>query len=558
MRELTPLVIPLLAFAAPGQAHLHHSRLEGQVVDAVHAPVANAEVFVEHDGIVVAKTRSDGQGTFVCPRVPAQFVVVRVTTDTPDVGGTLIDLWGESTGFARIRTLPARKLSGTVLDDADDPVVGAWVLASPTGDPQLAHATCTGRSDENGRYELTHVAMGAVTVRAWTDKHDAAAFRGQVEGRTDETLDCVVTRDAAEWYTFQLEGATPEQCARAELHVIASRNRCQMPLPPALARPRQIEPGVWEVSGWTTWDSIHAWVVLDGAVMWPGHHIISEGVGTTRRRFAIGDEDGHIAGTVLDGDGRPVGGMRLLAQPVLRSSDAINCLRRSSVTAIDGTFSLQAMIDTGAPFALRSMSPLTVLVGNDSNPVWFVQKHLANEPWELRTRRGSTVRMHIDDRRGNPLFGVAARLWGRGRDAEMLLGVGSTRLDGMAEIACLALELAAELTIQVDSADGTGTFPATLPRGTDGYLGRFTVEPAASIRGMVTLGDGDPAAGVRVQVMNMRRGIHQPFTVVTDRDGRFRQPGLGAGNYNVSCSGADESVTLAAGEESEVELSYVR
>ena len=62
------------------------ARLEGQVVDALHQPVANAQVVAELDGEEVARTHSDASGTFVFAKVPQQFVVVRTKSGAPVPG----------------------------------------------------------------------------------------------------------------------------------------------------------------------------------------------------------------------------------------------------------------------------------------------------------------------------------------------------------------------------------------------------------------------------------------------------------------------------------------
>jgi len=558
MREQTPLALLLLTFAASAQTPQLQTRLEGQVVDPVHQPVANAMVVVEHDGVVVGTTRTDGQGIFVFPKIPAQYVVVRATTDVPDIGAVMVDLWGEGRGFARVRTMPARKLSGTVRDDTGDPVAGAWVLASPSSNQDLAHAHCRGRSDAEGHYELTHVAMGPVNVRAWTSQHDAECFTATIDGHTDATLDCTVTRDAADWVTFLLEDATEEQRARAKLRVLAFNRRGQVPLPPELTRPAAVEPGEWKVCGWTRADELRAWVVLDGATMWPGEHVVQKGLGSTKRRFMVGDEDGALRGSLRRADGTPAAGIALLLQPTDHFS-ALNSLRRATITGADGTFTMQAPVNRDVDFAMRSMTPSTVLAGNAPNAVWFVAKHFADQRWDLETRPGHSVRLHLDDANGTQARGAQAVLSTIDGNTRMVVGTGLSGIDGSVEISCLALDMPAQLLVTARGPGGTGQLERDVKTGPDVYLGRIKLEPAASIRGVIVDSDGVPAPGARLSVQgNYRRGA---FVLAANRAGQFHVPGLAPGNYRLRLFGTPraqvaqvEIVQVQAGETTDVTL----
>ncbi|MCA8977788.1 MAG: carboxypeptidase regulatory-like domain-containing protein [Planctomycetes bacterium] len=542
MRGQTPLAALLLVLAVPAQAPRPvtrpQARLEGQVIDPRHEPVANAEVFVEHDGIVVAHTRSDGLGTFVFAAVPAEFVVVRATTDAPDVGGVLVDLWGQHRAFTWLRTMPARELSGTVRDEAGNPIANAWIGAAPSGAPDLAYACCNGRSDADGHYRLRHVAMGPVQVRAWTEQRDAAAFVSSIEGHTDATLDCVVTADTADWCTFRLLDATAEQCAGARLRVIALHDDAQMPMPPELARPPQSEPGRWELHGWTADDELHAWVELDGATMWPVEHVLEVGVGTTTRRFRIGDQDGLLRGRLLANEGIAADGIGLLLQPFDGGVSPLNCRRQLATTTADGSFSIQAPVNTGAKFALRSTSRATVLVGNNSNPVWFVERHDIDKQWQLALRRASSVRVLVTDRHDTPACGIDATLSVADDRNDRVIGNGTSGLDGLVDIPCLGIEPHVDLVLEARGAAGGGTMQTRIKVATDIELGTLRLEPGATIRGVVVAGRGRPLPGARVELQVWRGVMREHLVIGTDRTGQFEFRGVGTGACHLITAGA--------------------
>lgn len=122
MRERSPSAVLLLLLSLPAQEPglpaNAIARLEGRVVDAMQRPVPAAKVTAEADGRVLATTLTDGSGEFVFGRLPQTIVVVRAAAAT-EVGGNWVDLLGTERSFLRLTTLPARKVAGTVRDDAE-------------------------------------------------------------------------------------------------------------------------------------------------------------------------------------------------------------------------------------------------------------------------------------------------------------------------------------------------------------------------------------------------------------------------------------------------------
>jgi len=362
------LCVPLLAFALPAQAPgPGTARLEGQVVDAMHEPVGNALVVAELDGEEIARTQSDGSGTFVFAKVPQQFVVVRATTTAPDIGAVQVDLLGEERGFARVVLMPARKVSGVVKNETGKPVVGAWVLASPSELAELALATCMGQSDANGRYELTHVAMGPVLLRAWAE--GCAVFDGKADGAADMALDCVVKRDAVQ-HPVVLTGATAGQAAAAaRLFVTATRGTMPAPLPPPLARPRPAGVGRWLLCGWPG-DELQVHLTVPGIMVSPARHLIPCPAEATTREFTLGDSTSRLRGKLHGPGDLEAVGMTLVVQPLRWPVG--NAMRFLTVAQEHGTFVVQAPAMIGDGFAVRMLSSTGVLVGNAPNPAWLI------------------------------------------------------------------------------------------------------------------------------------------------------------------------------------------
>ncbi|MCA8974838.1 MAG: carboxypeptidase regulatory-like domain-containing protein [Planctomycetes bacterium] len=533
MRERIPLAL-LLAFAAPAQSPTPHARLEGIVIDPLERPVANAAIAVERDGVVVATARSDGDGMFVCSRVPPRFLIVQVTTDAPDAGAAPVDLWGEDRGFVRVRIGPARKLSGIVRDDGGEPIAGALVLTSPTGHGHH-YAHCSDRTDADGHYELTHVAMGSVTVRAWTDQHDCAAFSERIRAHGDETLDFSLERDAGIWQTFVLENATPEQLARAELRVLAFATY-QMPLPPELMRPRAISPGRWEVRGWASTDSIGAWLELDGVTMYPCAQWIEGGVGTTTRRFQCGDADSTITGRLHRDDGEAAPGIALLVQP-LAETQLTNAMRRVAISGADGTFAVQAPVVDGDRFALRSLTPSSVVVGNDPSPAWFVETHDPERTWNLAIRDAESIRMRIETETGAPAPGVAIAIDIIETDGQRTIGTGISLLDGNVTIDGLGLSLPATLAVSARGPAGEAAVAMRAGATQRIDLGTIRLTPTATLDGEVLDDDGAAIPGAQVVISRHTGNRAEYLSTPADRAGRFRISGLEPGLYNAGVAG---------------------
>jgi len=533
--EERPLLLLLLALSLSAQApqvpDLAPSRLEGQVVDAMQQPVGNALVVAQLDGEEVARTQSDATGTFVFAKVPQQFVVVRAITATPDIGAVQVDLLGETRGFARIVLMPARKVTGVVKDDSGKPVAGAWVFASPSDLAALATACCMTQGDANGRYELTHVAMGPVLVRAWAE--GCTTFDGRADGAGDVSLDCVVKRGGGRSHTIVLTGASAEQAAAARLVVTARRGEVSAPIPPPWARLRPIGEGRWVLSGWPRLDALHLHLTVPGATVSPARHVILSTEGPTTREFTVGDPPSCLRGKIAGTAELPAVGLTLVVQPLQEPLN--NAVRFLTVTQADGTFAVQSPAATGEWFALRTLSPTAVLQGNAPNPAWFLAEHSDGHRWPLSLQGAHTIRARLRTAKGSPASGADVTVFATSTalGTRHAIGVGTTDANGDVEMQCLALPPAIKLDLEVTGPHGFHATTTTPGAAGVTDFGELPLSPAGALFGTVQQKDGGPAAGVRLRVSRDPGGERDPRIVVTDRSGRYQLTDLPPGDWYV-------------------------
>jgi len=533
------------------------ARLEGLVLDPLRAPVPNALVVAELDGLEVARTRSDGSGTFLLPRLPQAFVVVRATSAGPDVGALQIDLLGEQCGFAEIVLLPARRVAGLVKDEDGKPVAGAWVAAAPTDLPQLALASCTARSGADGRYELGHVLMGPARVVAWAEGFDAADE--DVDGTADVALDCELSREAWTSRTIELAGGAAAEVERAVLIVESWQGPRRFPLPPPLARPAAEAPGRWVLRGWPRADLLRARFDMPGACIDPPENGHLGGDRTTSCTFQLGSAAHRLRGRIADAPGLLAAGLPLMVQAT--SDMPGNGQRRTAVVRADGSFELPSPVDPRGEYALRTLSPVAVLQGNNPNPVWWVARHEPGSELVLQLQRAHGVRMRLRTPAGAPARGCdvcfRARLAAPQHGGWLPIGIGSSDLDGNVEIACLGLPADALFQLRLVGRDGW--LVQDVEPGSAGVTdaGPLTLQPCGAVSGTVQAEDGTPAPGARfwLQAADAPGDRPRRRLLVAGRHGRFCCDGLVPGAVGLQLpDGGTTRAVVEAGEATAVAL----
>ena len=537
MRERTLSAVLLLALSTPAQVPpLPTARLEGRVVDPQQRPVPGAQVTVEVDGEVRGRTQTDASGTFVFGRLPQQVVVVRATTTAPDVGGNWVDLLGLRRGFVQVTTLPARKVTGTVRDDAGQPVAAAWVLAAPNDAVEFGFASCVAQSDANGHYELPQVPFGAVLLRAWAEGYDA--FEGELDGVTDAQRDCQVLRDASQEHHFALREASAEQVAAADLFVTASRRGVPVPLPPPLRRVRADAEGSWRIRGWPYGDDVHVHAVVPGALVTPCQLFAGRGGGAGC--FYVNDLSECVRGQLVGLADARLGDLTVLIQPLTGGIDVRRTIGR---TRADDTFTIECPVDRDERFALRVVDGDLTVAAADPNRGWYLGKH-GSEVHAVRVEPARTIRLRTVVGKGDAVAGARVAVFCAHQQPERVEGLheptfasggaiafGTTDLEGRVEITGLRIAAGERLVCVVTSALGIGERAFAMPPLGPAELGELPLDPAAEAFGQLVGDQGIVRAGDRVLVIPARRLLRDRAVVPTDREGRFRLVGQLPGHY---------------------------
>ncbi len=152
----------------------------GEVVDALGEPVRACVVHLEAgtpDPLPIAKTYTDGEGQFVFD-VSGEEAWYRVRASSAgrvDARRGLQVERGSPVPRVSLRLWDAGSILGTVVDSAGRPVAGAYVVASYDSSRVLGfEAQATGRTDDDGRFQLDGVPVGRIQVRAWKDGYSLA------------------------------------------------------------------------------------------------------------------------------------------------------------------------------------------------------------------------------------------------------------------------------------------------------------------------------------------------------------------------------------------------
>ena len=506
------------------------AELDGLATDALQRPLAAGEVTVEVEGEVVARTRSDAAGAFHFERVPQAQAVVRVVSG-PDVGAVAVDLAGIDRGFARVPVWPARTLRGVVRREDGKPAAGAWVMAAPSGSRQLAVIDACAQAGADGRYELTHVLVGPVTVRAWSP--DCDAFEGAAEGADDVTLDCELGCGQQQEIVFALRSATPAQLQQTVLRLVSLRGAGQS-LPPPLRVMRPAADGSCVVRGLWREQALVGRFLVPGATVIPAFDKPPNGVNQWRCEFEVETlAECGITGALRDGDGEPLADRLLLCRSFDDEYAAIATV--FGRTQADGTFALPSPVPWRDLFALRVLDPQLAVVHDDSLALgarsWFVARHEFGAEREVPTATVATLRLTVVDAAGTPVDGAEVTVRDEtGRGGGPVVGLGSSDAAGLVEMPGIDRRGLEQVRIQVRAPSGWAESRCTLDPERPGVLGALALVPAATLRGRVLMETGKGVVGARVKL-----GPYDEV-VLTDRNGEFVIAGQRRGTYGCSAS----------------------
>ena len=554
-------VLSLLAFAPQAGAPQDPSvlppacRIEGTVVDPLQQPLPACEVWVERDGVAVARTHTDATGWFALPPEPQAPTLVRASAPGRASGAIDLDTFGRGRAFVRVPMFPVRALRGVVRTTDGKPVPDAWIVAAPTGPPALASVTARRRSAADGSYELRDVLPGPVAISAWSPGFEMAVGSDETDG--DATVDLELDPQPSRHLRLCLEGASSAQLAATVFHCHAE-GQLGVPLPPPLAAVRPDAAGVAELIGLPE----RARLVVDrvsvpGVVVEPGTDWIPPGPSEWTCTFRVVDH-GLLRGRLVDRDGHAVPGCRIVCWSQgapTRSKGPV-----WGVSAAGGEFAITSPVAAGEGFALRLVDDdWTIPVERDSaQPGYWLGRHDVQTAHAVHAMRGQRALLQVVDATKAPMPGLTVDLLSSpNRDACYWLAGGVTDLQGRVELHAIETSNAPAPTVHVAFDLPLQTMPLRAGKavGERIDLGTMQLEPRGSVEGTVLDDKKQPCFGARVLLITQHS---QPddLVAVTDRAGRYRFGGLPSGAYWVFVAGSHEApgVDLAPGEDAHVDL----
>jgi hypothetical protein len=530
-------------------------RLEGQVVDPLQQPVANAEVTASVDGEVLARTHSDGSGLFVFGRLPYRVVVVQARAAGPDIGAGWFDLLGLPRQFVRIPTMPARAVTGVVQNEDEEPVAGAWIVSAPSwpNGPNDATplATSMVRANARGEFTLTHVPFGHNLLRAWAPEHEVG--EDAVDGCKPSAVRLQVVRRARQERAFALD-AGPEQLAAARLQVTVSLGGYPLPLPPPLRHPALVD-GVWHVLGWPVADAMAARLLLDGADIVPRAHFVAADRSGGVHRFALAGNDANarLRGKLVGPAARA--GLWLVAAPLLAAPGQERVL---GCTTGDGVFDLPAPVDVGQVFQLSVLAAdvATVRQAPQAARGWWQGLLATSCRCEVAVAAARQVHLRVVRGDGTPVMGAAVTLH---RDVPQREGVwilpsggddngagpiagGTTGTDGRLALTGLDLDDGDALECRVQSAEGWLAIPLPARPQSQTDFGDVTLLPGATLSVTAVDPAGQRVPGARITLSPAADG--PDLWLRCNRDGRLLLTGLRPAHYIVVGTFQDPAVVI--------------
>jgi hypothetical protein len=533
-------------------------RVGGGVQRPDGAPAIGAIVSAVHGSRLLAKTATDGCGTFLLGQVPPD--ADRLLVQLPD--GSAGAAWLDGVPGAPVRLVAgaARSLHGVVQAADGTKVAAAFVAAVPRGHAALAVFGRSTVTAADGSFTLPSLPPGALSVRAWHHDHAGAAI--EVEAGDATTVALTMVDEAPTERRFSLErtddDTTPRHTARLLVQLLA--HGVALPVPPAWQALPAGPDGDWHLDGWPTADAMRVQLQLADHVVEPSWVEIPAEVGDRAKVFAVATPPAELAslrGIVEHGGQLPGAGIALRLH-CAHAPDGIDLWCHGN-----GEFSVDAPLRRRDSFRLASADPRFTL-------------HY--DPWSDAGAYGlqpPTYRGQHDPRYTHrPVLAPCCVVQGQLRDS----GFGSL---GDVHVALVAISGAVHrlangtlyhagtcLAVTRSAADGRIELPQVpavagqayrlLLQGDRGSaevafdspsvpvenLGELRLAAGGTVRGQVVEanGTGVPFASVR---LTHYHGMRRELVFVADAEGSFVVPGLLPGA--ITLERLDETKPQAAG-----------
>jgi len=507
-------------------------RIEGTVFDPLHRPLPAAEVWVEQDGLVIARTGSDANGMFVLHPLPRGPSVVRARVRGVCTAGVAVDTFGWSRPYLELGAFPVRTVRGTVHDDEGKPVAGAQVIALPQGPAELMCLVAEAHSAADGSFAMDDVLPGGMVLVAWAPGHEVECVEDAEAGDCKKDLE--LANDAAIAIRFSLQGATAAQCAQARLRCRFELRDQLLPTPPQLVGLRFDASGVCDLAGVP--GRVHVRVTrldLGGAIATSEWERSPSAIETFEWPIQVVDH-GRITGRLRTADGQPAAGLRVACWPADGRQGGQQERNGSSgpvwgTADVDGRFALPSPVAEGAPFALRVVDDDFGVVTESGSEIRGCYRgvHRRDAQHDVSVQRGARRTLLLVDGNGMPVPGCTVNLFETpNAEARWMAGGGADR-NGRLELGGIDLAGAPAPTLWFGI--GCPFHSEPLPPATaHGEPIRVELPALAGVGGRVLDADGRPAFGVWLQ---LEQASGQRFRfAITDRDGRYRFPGVFAGN----------------------------
>jgi hypothetical protein len=525
-----------LAFAVP-QAQDPSApptcRIEGTVFDPLHRPLPAAEVWVEQDGLVVARTGSDANGMFVLRPLPRGPSVVRARVRGVCTAGIAVDSFGWSRPYLELVAYPVRTVRGTVHDDEGKPVAGAQVVALPQGPAELACLVAETRSAADGSFFMDDVLPGDMALVAWAPGHEIAYVEDAEDGDCKQDLE--LANNAAIAIRFALQGATAAQCARARLRCRFELRDQLLPTPPQLVGLPFDASGACELAGVP--GRVHVRVTrldLGGANATSEWGRSPSAIESFEWPFQVVDH-GQITGRLRTTDGVPAPGLRVACWPADGQQERFGSPGPVWGTAdADGHFALPSPVAEGKPFVLRVVDDDFGVVTESGSEIrgCYRRAHRRDAPHEVSVERGARRTLLLVDGNSAPVPGCTVNLFETPNEQARWMAGGGADRAGRLELGGIELAGAPAPTLRFGAGRVFHSAPLP-PAAPHSDPIRVELPALASVGGRVLDADGKPAFGARVRLWE--QGSAPLFRLaITDRDGRYRFVGLGPGVCGVS------------------------